>query len=87
MSFFIEFKAAAAIMNAHSFLPDVEGRVSDGLKHDFFTKVFVDAFENKLVVAGNRFFQSFRRAADEGSGLPKRIKFFHCSVGKLVLKR
>ena len=73
-------------MNAHSFLPDVEGRVSDGLKHDFFTKVFVDAFENKLVVAGNRFFQSFRRAPMKAAACRSESNFFTAPSAKLVLK-
>ena len=87
MSFFIELESAAAIVNAHSFLADVKRRITDGLQHNFLAEILVHAFENKVVVSGNGFFQSLCRTADEGSDLTKRIKFFNRPVGEFVLKR
>ena len=87
MSFFIELEAAAAIVNAHSFLSDVKRRITDGLEHNFLAEILVRAFENKVVVSGNGFFQSLCRTADEGSDPTKRIKFFNRSVSEFVLKR
>ena len=75
MSFFIELEAAAGNSERPLVLVRRKRRITDGLEHNFLAEILVHAFENKVVVSGNGFFQSLCRTADEGSDLTKRIKF------------